>query len=117
MPDLMNHLLPTGSIYWKSGLFLFDLCPGLSGDYWWIKIGMQFSSHFLAQLLVLAVVYFNFNFVGYTVQQLSAIVLTWLLSDLAELLYLRELAIVTHGRVFLAKLEKVSSSIMDRVRT
>lgn len=80
-------------------------------------IGIQFAVNFSVQLAFLVQVYSNFNFVGYTVQEFLVFALAWLLSDLAVLFYLLELVIATHGRVFSAKLEKVPSSILDRLRS
>lgn len=93
------------TIYWKSGIFLLDLSPGLSAHTHWNMIGFQFIANFYAQMTILTVILYNFNVAGFSVQGGIVLLLELLLSDLAVLVYLRNLAISKHGKVFSVKFE------------
>ena len=75
-------------------------------------IAIQFSAILLTQMAFLSgVLYcFNLDLNGLSVPVLLIFMFSWLPSDLAAVLYLRELAIATHGKVFSVKFEEVPSS-------
>ena len=69
-------------------------------------------------MAILSVVLYNFNLnliesldlAGLSFPGLLIFVFIWLTSDLAVVLHLRQLAIVTHGKVFSVKFEEVPCS-------
>lgn len=87
---LTERFLQTGWVYWKSGIYLFnlDLCPDLR---FYSLFGIQFWLNLHVQLAVLTVIILRFNFVAMFIPELLIFTIAMLLSDLAVPFYPHQL--------------------------